>query len=707
MNDKKLFTKSAFKVALTCPAQLWYYRNSERYANQQNEDEFLQALAEGGFQVGELAKIYCEVDDGCDLGGIRGYDESVAKTKELLKRDKVTIAEGAFRYGDLFIRADIIRKTGDQIDLIEVKAKSWNPADPFVKIPRGEDVECVVPGIRAYAYDVAFQKYVVVKALAEAGVHAQVNAYLMLADKSKVADVGGINQYFKICKDGNRKKVEYRPGAVSLKGHTEILTPFNMDDICEKIYHGQVGDAVEMFRGQTFEEFVAEKCKWYCENTEQHFVELTTTCYKCPFYASEKTPGMLDGYDECWKHEADFTDEDLRRPLLEELWGGGNTRQRGELFRRGKYFLDEITAGDIGTPASGSSKEGLDYCQRKVLQVGLTTNRPAVLGELSRGLREGGEYLDEQFLKAEMATWKFPLHMIDFETTAVALPFYANMRPYEQVAFQFSHHIIDSKDGGKTYTIRHAGQYINTEKGKFPNFEFVRALKADLDKDGGTVFRYAAHENTILNAIRKQLKASDEPDKAELIAFIETLTHPSGSDKEDGRPRSVRGIRDMVDLCDIVKRYYYHPLMRGSNSIKAVLPAVLNTSKFLQDKYSVAIYGREIPSLNILADSPVVWIEKDMNGEVVNPYKKLPDVSAYMPEGLLVDKNEFGEFDGEDDAGITVNNGGAALTAYSMLQFCDREMTDAFKQALLRYCELDTMAMVFIWEYFNQMIQSA
>ena len=27
----------------------------------------------------------------------------------------------------------------------------------------------------------------------------------------------------------------------------------------------------------------------------------------------------------------------------------------------------------------------------------------------------------------------------------------------------------------------------------------------------------------------------------------------------------------------------------------------------------------------------------------------------------------------------------------------------AFKQALLCYCELDTMSMVFIWEYFREM----
>lgn len=66
-NMTKLFTKSAFKVALECPAQLYYYHEPQEYANQNTQDEFLRSLAEGGFQVGELAKIYCGVDEGCDF----------------------------------------------------------------------------------------------------------------------------------------------------------------------------------------------------------------------------------------------------------------------------------------------------------------------------------------------------------------------------------------------------------------------------------------------------------------------------------------------------------------------------------------------------------------------------------------------------------------------------------------------------------------
>ena len=44
----------------------------------------------------------------------------------------------------------------------------------------------------------------------------------------------------------------------------------------------------------------------------------------------------------------------------------------------------------------------------------------------------------------------------------------------------------------------------------------------------------------------------------------------------------------------------------------------------------------------------------------------------------------------------------AALAAYTKLQFSDERCTGALAEALLRYCELDTMSMVFIWEYFME-----
>ena len=147
--------------------------------------------------------------------------------------------------------------------------------------------------------------------------------------------------------------------------------------------------------------------------------------------------------------------------------------------------------------------------------------------------------------------WRYPYHMIDFETTAVALPFYEGMRPYEQVAFQFYHHVIH-EDG----TIEHAGQYINTGKHHVPNFEFVRHLKEELEKDEGTIFRYATHENTILRDIRRQLEASQEEDRQVLMDFIDSITyHGEGKNRVHGR-------RDMVDLLEVVRAV---ALARGSS----------------------------------------------------------------------------------------------------------------------------------------------
>jgi hypothetical protein len=53
---QRLLTKARFKLALSCPNKL-YYTRKKQYANTSAEDPFLQALAQGGFQVEELARL--------------------------------------------------------------------------------------------------------------------------------------------------------------------------------------------------------------------------------------------------------------------------------------------------------------------------------------------------------------------------------------------------------------------------------------------------------------------------------------------------------------------------------------------------------------------------------------------------------------------------------------------------------------------------
>jgi hypothetical protein len=291
-------------------------------------------------------------------------------------------------------------------------------------------------------------------------------------------------------------------------------------------------------------------------------------------------------------------------------------------------------------------------------------------------------WIDQENLRREMSSWVYPLHFIDFETSIVAIPFNRGRRPYEGIAFQYSHHVV-YEDG----TIIHCGQYLNAEPGVFPNYDFIRNLKRELEKDQGSIFRYAHHENTYLNLIYRQLIEDPNhiPDRHQLCRFIRSITHNNGE----------AGPRNMIDMCELVKRYYYHPVMKGSNSIKVVLPAILNSSEYLQEKYSQPIYGADggIVSLNY---KDWKWIEFE-NGMVKDPYLLLPRMFADV-----TDKDY--ELLSDDDQ---LRDGGAASMAYARMQFED--MSDyersELKQALLKYCELDTFAMVLIYEAWKDFME--
>lgn len=682
----KLFTKSRFKLALECPTKLYYASHPERYNNLQTDDDFLISLAKGGFQVGELAKIYRNVEH--DLADIKGYEKPREATQQLIAGAKdTTIAEAAFQWGNCFVRVDILEKRGNTLHLIEVKAKSCDGTTDQYMDKSGGIKSDVLP----YLYDIAFQKYVVMQAMPD----YQVKASLMMADKTKRADIDHLNQLFAIEENEQGEiTIAVAPNAkeVISSSQVQVLTSLDVDHLCDKIINNETTEQ-EKKMCMPFKDFVK-----YTSEAHAHDERMVSThdskCFKCEFRQADTL--LQDGHNECMRCEGGFMAKDFERPLIGQLWGGAQA-PRGKWIKQGMYFMDQITeqlyALQRKETKDKQTKNGLKGYERTWLQIALATQNQDVLAHFQDSIHDGC-YIDVEGLRQEMSEWKFPLHMIDFETTSVALPMYQGMRPYEQVAFQFSHHIIEqTADGG--YRIRHAGQYLNEDVNSFPNFEFVRQLREQLTQDDGTIFRYAAHENSILRAIYRQLDVSNEPDKLELMQFIDSIT--------EVKDENHVGERNMVDLLDIVKRYFYHNKeMRNSNSLKVVLPAVLNTSRFLQEKYERAIYGSEIPSLNISSAAPINWISFLSDGRIDNPYHLLPPVSTFMPTvgglGLL---NEEGE---EDD--MTIANGGAALTAYSKLMFCKgADMNKALREALLRYCELDTMAMVFIWEYFNDEIK--
>jgi len=651
----KVLTKSRFKLGLECPNKLYYTRKKE-YVDTKVSDPFLEALAQGGFQVEELARMH--YPNGVLIeGNDWDYELLWKQTQELLKQENVIIYEAAFLVEGLFIRTDVLVKRGNKIELIEVKAKSFKPGDDYLFIgKRGGMVSSWKP----YLFDVAFQKHVMQLCFSQ----WEIQSFIMMADKSKKASINGLNQLFRISKKGNdrtgvSKKVnsleETGNPILGRKNITEIITNIEVD---KSKYHENL----------TFTESIQFFRKLYQNDTYANWPTSFGSCKNCEFKSTdeEQRQGLKSGFKECFSKQHKWSENDFRTPNIFDIYGF----RRGEkIFKEGIFFKSELTEESIGLK---EDPEKLTTSHRQWLQIEKEVNN------------DNSIYVDKDGLKEEMAKWNFPLHFIDFETSTVALPFNKGIKPYEQIAFQFSHHVYH-KDG----SIEHANEYINNKAGAFPNFEFLRALKKALENDNGTIFRYSNHENTILNAVYIQLLYSNEEDKEELINFIHSISHS----KRDSAIKW-KGERDMVDLWDVEKRFYYNPITKGSNSIKAVLPASLGSSRYLQEKFSKPISQINVTSKNFSDNH--IWLEIE-NECIKNPYKMLPPVFKDWSEDQI--ENTLSEI--EDIA-----NGGAALTAYGKLQYTDMEQSeiDELTSALLKYCELDTLAMVMIYEHFKEVI---
>ncbi len=647
----KPLTKSRFKLGLECPNKL-YFTSKKDYANKSLDDSFLQALAKGGFQVEALARLHYPKGVFIDTQNYE-YDLATNLTQEQLKKDSVSIYEAAFEHNGLFIRTDILSKKGNHIKLIEVKAKSFDPTDEFLFIGiRGG----INSGWKSYLFDLAFQKYVAQKAYPQ----FTFEAYLLMADKTKTAKVDGLNQLFRIPKDGNpRTDVSSNIGSLDEIGES-VLSEINVDAIINRI----IANEYPYFDNLSFAESIKLFKESYQEDEYLNWPTKFGSCKGCEFKTTDEQEqeGLKSGFKYCFEKQHNWKPSDFEKPNAFEIW---NFRGKN-LVEENRLLMDAVTEEDINIkPEAGR----LAASERQWLQVEKAQQNDASI------------FVLKEELKQEMDTWKFPLHFIDFETSMVALPFTKGRVPYEQVAFQFSHHQLN-EDG----SIEHKNEYINNTPGEFPNFEFARALKKALSNDEGTIFRFAAHENTIVNAIISQLQSSYELDTQELVSFLKSISTATKNNVEQWN-----GERNVVDLNKVVKDYYYNPLTKGSNSIKAVLPASLHSSRYLKKKYSQPIGEINVGSTNF--EKNQIWLEK--NGDTItNPYKMLPPL--FDGWSMLDLDNTISELDG-------IADGGAALTAYAKLQYVDiaQNERDEITSALLKYCELDTLAMVMIYEHFR------
>lgn len=626
---------------MECPTKLFYTGKSETYKNIKGENEFLESLAEGGFQVGKMATLL--FPDGIEIKA-RKNQEALEETNQLLSTNEdIILFEPAFAFEDLLVRVDIFVRMGSSIELIEVKAKSYDSADPDFFGNRTP----IKSGVLPYVEDIAFQKHVVSRTFPK----ADVKAFFMMPDKAVTSKTDGLNQCFRINNINGLKAVE----AISLAGE-QVKANFSM---LKKIPVDKYTDIImenpldypgsELSSDDYLPERSAIWASKYNDNTKIE-TQPHKGCKDCEFRAQNDEP-YKSGYHECFEQFTKLSREEIDRGTVLDIW---RYRKKEELMDAGIFKITDAKNSIDVKP----NDEGLSFTERQMLQIAGIPDEED----------KGGFYFDADYFKNLKSEWAYPFHFIDFETCTVALPFFKGMRPYESIAFQFSHHVMH--ENGK---VEHKNQALIAEPGQFPNFDFIRELKKSLSTDAGTIFRWAAHENTILNQIKEQLLSHTQvpDDKANLIRFIESITNDAD--------------RSMVDLNEIAVRCYFHPETQGRTSIKKVLPAVLKTSKLLKDEYSKPI-SDNLSSFNF--PETFVWFQ-EYNGNTIDPYELLKRYAIDLFSGTASKLSK---------ENLLIAEGGAAAMAYARLQFEDigTQERNNIMNALLRYCELDTLAMVMI-----------
>ncbi len=153
-------------------------------------------------------------------------------------------------------------------------------------------------------------------------------------------------------------------------------------------------------------------------------------------------------------------------------------------------------------------------------------------------------HVDIEGIASFLKSAPYPLYFIDFETFMPAVPLYDNTGPYMQIPFQYSLLYIEKREDDPVRL-----EFL-AEAGKDPRPDFISRLLDDTALPGQIIVYNRAFEETRLAELSR-----DFPHHAPALQML---------------------MARLVDLMEpFQKKYLYTPEMRGSYSIKRVLPSLL------------------------------------------------------------------------------------------------------------------------------------
>lgn len=611
---QRTLSKSDFKLARTCPAKLYFRENG--YPDNRASNPYLALLANGGYMVEALAKA--RYANGIHLEYGRDPAAGLAATLDHLQRDTVTLFEATLQAGRRLARVDILEKRGTQVRLLEVKSKSFAGAEHFASLTDGG------PGVfrgkrrphdvlaiwRDYLEDVAFQTDL----LSELRPDLEITPYLVLVDTTKRSALDVVPSLFRLeqraGRDGTVRThtARYR-GTLEQLAQLDLLTEV---DVSAEV--GMVRDEVAAM-ARDLEQRLDAPLHDYLQD-----ISRDSRCTGCEFRHDD--PAVKSGFADCWG--------DLARPTphVLELHAAGSAKapDRSGLI---EWMVHSRRTGLLDVPLEGLTKaDG---------SVGPQAERQRRQIEFTRR--------NERFVSPELAgriaALREPLHFLDFETSRLALPYHARMRPYGLVTFQWSCH--SPSPGGSLAQ----AEWLNMVD-VWPNQAFAESLRAAIG-DTGAVLTWSHYEAAVLNEIVRDLAdfGRDAGDLADWM--MDVVQHR------------------IVDLHEWAKTDYWTPGMRGRTSIKVVLDAIWKSDPEMRRQFTT---WSGLPA-----------------GADRDPYSSLPPVEI---NGTLRDVHE---------------GTGAMEAYQEMMYGADRDdaaIRERWATLLRQYCKLDTLAMVLILEHWRR-----
>jgi hypothetical protein len=199
-----------------------------------------------------------------------------------------------------------------------------------------------------------------------------------------------------------------------------------------------------------------------------------------------------------------------------------------DIARLGSKKLEELLARQIIDITEVPKTFELSPKQRQQVEV-------AQSGEIIINQKEIRHYTEG---------WSAPYYFLDYETINLVFPRYAGYTPYQQMAFQYSLHTVDT-EGLMTHS-----EFLIQDKNQTP-LDLLAQLQKDIPHDGGTVFVWSA---------------SFEKTRNKEMAVL----YPVFKD-------FLLGLNDRIFDLEIPfkTQAYQHPAFKGKSSIKKVLPVLV------------------------------------------------------------------------------------------------------------------------------------